>query len=330
MESNGTDVLQIGAAGQLQLDVQGSSGGIQIGSDTLLYRSAASTLSTGSNDSLEVGSNVGIGGGLSVTTTQTTGWTNLGTSNTADILDLYDISDNLVGSISDIGEVLFSVDSTSAFEIQNTGGTSLLQIDSQNNRVYVGDSTADSTGTILVLDTKNTSGDPTGVNGAMYYNSNVDKFRCYENGAWANCGTLPSTGFFQDDTDDTLSDANTSLWDPGTYPNLSITNDSNQILVSVVIYGSAAANDDEYDVFTIHRAVGSNPTCASTQVGTGFVAYTTNSSTPMGTTATFVDTPATTGNVRYTVCSNTAATSSGGSVDNTVDVISVTLQESGS
>jgi hypothetical protein len=141
---------------------------------------------------------------------------------------------------------------------------------------------------------------------------------------------LPATTFFQDGTDDTLSDSNTSLWDPATYPNLNITNDNNNILVSVVIYGTAAANDDEYDVFTIHRAVGSNPTCASTQVGTGFVSYTTNSSTPLGSSATFVDSPATAGDVRYTVCSSTDSTTSGGTVDNVIDVISVTLQETGS
>jgi hypothetical protein len=212
--------------------------------------------------------------------------------------------------------------------IQNSSGTNLFQVDAENNRIYIGNSTADGTGTILVLDSKNTSGDPTGVNGALYYNSSLDKFRCFENGAWANCGTLPTTGFFQDDTDDTLSDANTDLWDGGTYPNLSITNDNNTILVSVVLYGNATGNDDEYDVFTIHRVIDGDPDCNDTQVGSAFVAYTTNSSSPMGTTATFVDAPATTGSIRYTVCSSTDAV--GNTVDNTVDVISITLQESGS
>ncbi|HEX5798015.1 MAG TPA: hypothetical protein VFX79_01550 [Candidatus Saccharimonadales bacterium] len=233
------------------------------------------------------------------------------------------------GNIQSAGITLQDTsDSTAAFLIQNSSGTNLFQVDAANNRVYIGNSTADSTGTLLILDTKNTSNDPTGVNGALYYNSSIDKFRCFENGAWANCGTLPTTGFFQDGTNDTLSDANTDLWDAGTYPNLTITNDNNTILVSVVIYGTATGNDDEYDVFTIHRAVGSNPTCASTQVGTGFVAYTTNSSTPLGSSATFVDTPATTGDIRYTICSSTDAV--GNTVDNTVDVISITLQESGS
>lgn len=40
---------------------------------------------------------------------------------------------------------------------------------------------------LLKLDVKNTAGDPTGANGATYYNSNTNKFRCYENGAWVDC-----------------------------------------------------------------------------------------------------------------------------------------------
>jgi parallel beta-helix repeat protein len=47
--------------------------------------------------------------------------------------------------------------------------------------------TSNTTGTLLVLDTKTNAGDPTGVNGAMYYNSNDGKFRCYENAAWKDC-----------------------------------------------------------------------------------------------------------------------------------------------
>jgi hypothetical protein len=59
--------------------------------------------------------------------------------------------------------------------------------DAQNNRIYIGDPTADSTGTLLVLDSKNTSGDPTGVNGGSYYNSDNRRSRCYENNQWDDC-----------------------------------------------------------------------------------------------------------------------------------------------
>lgn len=46
VQSNGTDRLSIGSAGQLALGAQGSTGGLLIGGDTNLYRSAANTLST--------------------------------------------------------------------------------------------------------------------------------------------------------------------------------------------------------------------------------------------------------------------------------------------
>ncbi len=71
-----------------------------------------------------------------------------------------------------------------------TGGVSILS----GANVTIG--TVDGNATLLVLDTKNTPGDPTGTNGAMYYNSSLNKFRCYENGAWVDCigGSQSTTG----------------------------------------------------------------------------------------------------------------------------------------
>jgi hypothetical protein len=80
-----------------------------------------------------------------------------------------------------------SVDSVAAFRVMNASTVPLFQIDTTNSRAYIGNPTADATGALLVLDTKNTAGDPTGANGGMYYNSNDDKFRCYEGGVWLNC-----------------------------------------------------------------------------------------------------------------------------------------------
>ncbi len=87
------------------------------------------------------------------------------------------------------GEALFknAADSSDAFAIQNAAGTTLLKVDTSANRLYVGSSTADAVGTLLVLDTKNTAGDPSGVDGSMYYNSNAGKFRCMEGGVWWDC-----------------------------------------------------------------------------------------------------------------------------------------------
>jgi hypothetical protein len=65
------------------------------------------------------------------------------------------------------GNLYLAAGSTSTTQLEVRDATSatvtLLVADSTNDRIYVGDTTADATGTLLVLDTKNTSGDPTGV-----------------------------------------------------------------------------------------------------------------------------------------------------------------------
>jgi len=65
-----------------------------------------------------------------------------------------------------------------------------MTIDTSDGRITIG--TPDGTGSLLILDTKTGSGDPSSpVNGGMYYNSTLGKFRCYENGAWVNCISAP-------------------------------------------------------------------------------------------------------------------------------------------
>lgn len=88
------------------------------------------------------------------------------------------------------GTVVQQNTSSTAFRIQNAGGTNALLVDTSSNlavKVGGGDISPDASPTLLVLDYKNTSGDPTGTNGAMYYNFTSKKMRCYENGAWEDC-----------------------------------------------------------------------------------------------------------------------------------------------
>lgn len=74
--------------------------------------------------------------------------------------------------------------SASAF-IVNNGTSNIFKVDSSGTgQVVIG--TSDTNGTVLVLDSN--ASDPTGTNGAMYYNSG-GKFRCYQGGAWADCIT---------------------------------------------------------------------------------------------------------------------------------------------
>ena len=82
----------------------------------------------------------------------------------------------------------FTTSNASAFVV-NSGSSNIFKVDTTGTgQVVVG--TTDANGTVLVLDTKNDNAtDPTGANGAMYYNSTAGKFRCYQASAWADCIT---------------------------------------------------------------------------------------------------------------------------------------------
>ena len=84
--------------------------------------------------------------------------------------------------------------STTAFQVQNAAGTNMFTVDNTNMVIQVGSSTTDATGIRLVLDSYNNATDPTGTNGAMYYNSSSNKFRCFEASAWKDCDTTGGGG----------------------------------------------------------------------------------------------------------------------------------------
>ena len=85
------------------------------------------------------------------------------------------------------GAKTFNVGAT-AIGFRVTDGTlPHFSIDTTNKLVQIGSSTTDANAIELILDSYNVATDPAGTNGALYYNSNLGKFRCYENGAWADC-----------------------------------------------------------------------------------------------------------------------------------------------
>lgn len=77
---------------------------------------------------------------------------------------------------------------TATFSIQDSSGVSLLTADSTNDRLYIGQTTADSNATFLAVDSYNQATDPSGgFNGAIYYNSSTNRLRCYEASVWKDC-----------------------------------------------------------------------------------------------------------------------------------------------
>ncbi len=66
--------------------------------------------------------------------------------------------------------------------LQGNGG---INLSSASGNITIG--TSNTTGTLLVLDTKTDAGDPTGVDGAMYYNSALGVTRCFIDSYWRDC-----------------------------------------------------------------------------------------------------------------------------------------------
>jgi hypothetical protein len=115
------------------------------------------------------------------------------TGATGDLVTLQDNSTSVFRVAND-GSLEIRQTSATALTIKNASGTDFFNVDTSGAIVRIGSATADGTGTLLVLDTKNTAGDPTGVNGGMYYNSVDGKNRCYENGVWVDCITTKLAG----------------------------------------------------------------------------------------------------------------------------------------
>jgi hypothetical protein len=98
-----------------------------------------------------------------------------------------DTFNNSMFTLSQTGDASFKgAASTAAFRVLNASDVPQFSVDTSNSRVYIGNPTADTTGALLVLDVKTDAGDPTGVEGGMYYNRNTGTFRCYTT-AWSDC-----------------------------------------------------------------------------------------------------------------------------------------------
>lgn len=103
----------------------------------------------------------------------------------------FETNNTAAATLSSTGEFLLKDPSnaTNAFQVQNVSSLPHFSVDTMNNRVLIGSNTTDANSIALVLDSYSNATDPaaSAVNGAMYYNSALNKFRCYENSAWVDC-----------------------------------------------------------------------------------------------------------------------------------------------
>lgn len=237
-----------------------------------------------------------------------------------------------VFTVGNTGSLQIQSTDSSALDIRNIAGTSYFSVDTSTGQVRIGPSTADANGVLFTLDTKNTTGDPVGSDGSLYYNSALGKFRCYEGGTWKDCiGTRQIRSFIDTTVDAVVDNNTTDYWDIGaennnSYPNITPSSSSKAITASVVIEvlesGSTA---DRIVQSRIERGIGAPPTCGSgTVVGPVLSNFTTNNNQNDTTTVVFVDEPATTSQVFYTVCSDVATSSA---ANMTVTRLRFTLEE---
>lgn len=147
------------------LTLQAGSGTISFGTTTTLTSTGTLSLSSGTGTALTIDSG-------------TTGALNIGTGANAKTITLGNNTGataiaNMVGT------------GTSAFKVQGPSSAVYMQIDSSNNRLYVGNPAGDANGFLLVLNNRTTTGDPTGVTGGMYYNTADGEYRAYQSTGWS-------------------------------------------------------------------------------------------------------------------------------------------------
>jgi hypothetical protein len=180
------NIINLGITGTTNanstIHIADSSAGIQTVTLGSTNSSSATTIQAGS-------------GGLSVNANTTISGSNTFATGTGTVSLKGDTTVSNDKTFTAGGAAVFKDNTASptAFQIQKSSATdTLFTADTSNNKLIVGNSTGtDANTTLLILD--GATADPTtGYNGAQYYNSSNNKFRCYQNGAWVDCITTAS------------------------------------------------------------------------------------------------------------------------------------------
>ena len=294
------NVISIGTtSGTSSLNLWAGSGGINIGSGA-----TAKTINIG-NGAAAITMLIGSTNTTSVTTIQSgSGGINIGTGAVAKTIS---IGTGAAANTLVIG----STNTTSATTIQSGSGNITFAVDGTNSsgKVIIGNS-GTTAPDLLVLDNGTT--DPVGTNGATYYNSSTNKFRCYENSAWIDCVTseIQKTRSFGDTSVTTFANNNTTtIFIGATRPNITPSSASSKILVMVSVGLSTPGTGSDTPIGTIRRGIGATPVCDNGhtgQVDSFFGRYSTDAVSYTATN-TFLDNPATTSTVYYTLCTDSTS-----------------------
>lgn len=203
-------------------------------------------------------------------------------------------------------------DASAALVVRSTGGTAYFSVNTSGNLVQIGSSTSDATAILSILDSYNNASDPSGTNGAQYYNSSLGKFRCYENSVWKDCISSPTVYSFVDSVADAVVDNNTTnYWDIGAEnnnqtPYITLSQASGKAVMGIVTIETRSTGTADIEVTArVERGIGAPPTCNSgTAVGGQPGTFASNTNARKTSTTQFIDVPNTTQTVYYVLCSD--------------------------
>lgn len=173
-----TDVHEVKTNGVLRLDQNGVLQNIS----GLQMTGGGAVLAGGLNNT---GGGIINTGAISGVTTIDAQTIRLAANGTDDLLKLTK-DGNGVFTVFNNGSVLMKFDATNAFSVQDINGTGIFNIDSLTGRVSIGSGSSSKT-VLFVLDNRSLPDDPPGTNGASYYNTVLQRFRCYQDGKWLDC-----------------------------------------------------------------------------------------------------------------------------------------------
>lgn len=188
---NGASTLDLQAGtGGLDITTQGGSA-LNVGANAV-----AQTVNVGNTTGATAASLQAGTGGLNITT-QGTGALNIGNNAVTQTINIGNGTGATAVSVlcgtgtcgfgnNAIAHATIIGSSTGAAATTIQAGTGNLVLTS-GGTITLG--AVDATATVFVFDSKNTTGDPTAVNGGEYYNSANNKFRCAQNSIWSDCTT---------------------------------------------------------------------------------------------------------------------------------------------
>ncbi|MDO8241289.1 MAG: hypothetical protein Q7T51_04910, partial [Candidatus Moranbacteria bacterium] len=155
------------------------------------FNFSSTGLAFNSNDITGLGANLTAAGALTIASASASGLTlNSGTTGAISIGDDGSAETITIGTGAAAKTLTIgSTNTTSTTNIQSgSGGINIKANNGSTGTVQIGTGGAGSTTPdVFALDVKSNTGDPTGFEGAMYYNTTDNVFRCYQNTAWTNC-----------------------------------------------------------------------------------------------------------------------------------------------